>query len=278
MQRVGREGAWSVAFWNVRRVDGGAAGYEALLLKPSSGYRGVTQGRTPLERIAQRLGRPLDLERVLAWEDPLDWETLLGRTRSASYVIHEVPDRAGYEAELWAWFDSEQRAGRVRLPYECVLAAGGCRSKGLSGKHLGCSRAKAESIGQLLRIPRHLPGERFAVANRSRCSQATHSPLRGLGSGGTRRAPQGAEGGGDAKAVEDARSASTACFPSSRRYRCALLSRARGLPPTRAGTGVSPSQAAHGGRLRPFRPRDSRIGVQRRVREGVAGGVPPVVG
>lgn len=76
-----------MAFWNVRRVDGCAAGYEALLLEHSSGYRGVTQGRAPLERNARRLGRPLDLERVLLWEDPLDWETLLGRTRSASYAI-----------------------------------------------------------------------------------------------------------------------------------------------------------------------------------------------
>ncbi|MHC4893864.1 MAG: hypothetical protein ACYTFV_10990, partial [Planctomycetota bacterium] len=98
-------------------VDGSAAGYEALLLEHSTGYQGVTQGRTPLERIARRLGRPLDLERVLAWEDPLDWESLLGRTRSASYVIHEVADRARYEAELRAWFEAEQHGGLVRMPY-----------------------------------------------------------------------------------------------------------------------------------------------------------------
>ncbi|MHC4375624.1 MAG: class I SAM-dependent methyltransferase [Planctomycetota bacterium] len=121
LRRVGGAEAWSVAFWNVRRVDGSAAGYEALLLEHSTGYQGVTQGRTPLERIARRLGRPLDLERVLAWEDPLDWETLLGRTRSASYVIHEVADRARYEAELRAWFEAEQHGGLVRMPYECVL-------------------------------------------------------------------------------------------------------------------------------------------------------------
>lgn len=121
LRRVGRAGSWSVAFWNVRRVDGCAAGYEALLLEHSAGYQGVTQGRTPLERIARRLGRSLDLERVLSWEDPLDWETLLGRTRSASYVIHEVADRPAYEAALRDWFEAEQRDGRVRMPYECVL-------------------------------------------------------------------------------------------------------------------------------------------------------------
>jgi SAM-dependent methyltransferase len=122
LERVAREGAWSVAFWNVRRLDGFAGSYEELLMRHSAGYRGVTQGRRPLERIAQRLGRPLDLERVLAWEDPLDWETLLGRTRSLSYVIHEVGDRPTFEAELRMLFEAEQVAGRVELPYECVLS------------------------------------------------------------------------------------------------------------------------------------------------------------
>lgn len=121
LERVARPGAWSLAFWNVRKQVGPWLGYEALLQQYVGGYSGAGQRPTTLERVAERLGRPLELWELWPFEDLLDWEQVLGRTRSTSNVLHGVEDREAFEADLHAWFRGEARGGRVALPYETVL-------------------------------------------------------------------------------------------------------------------------------------------------------------
>ena len=111
-----------MAFWNVRRQVGPWLGYEALLQQYVGDYSAAGQRPTALEKVAGRLGRPLELRELWPFEDLLDWEQVLVRTRSTSNVLHGVEDRAGFEADLLAWFRGEARVGRVALPYETILS------------------------------------------------------------------------------------------------------------------------------------------------------------
>ena len=51
----------------------------------------------------------------------MDWDALLGRANSSSYVIHGVKDRPGFERALSKLFEKREQGGEVRFNYRTYL-------------------------------------------------------------------------------------------------------------------------------------------------------------
>jgi SAM-dependent methyltransferase len=124
-RRILARGGACAAFWNYRRGDGWQADYEALLGKWSSEYpvvqkatgkgddnSGWVKSSPTCEDIREQ-----DLEN----SQRMDWQALLGRANSSSYVIHGVEDRAGFESALRALFDRSSKGGFVDFQYRTYV-------------------------------------------------------------------------------------------------------------------------------------------------------------
>jgi len=125
--RILRPGGWVALLWNKRRKTGTplAEGYERLLLEHAVDYTSVDHENVTDEIIAEFF-RPARVERR-SFENhrTLDYETLEGYARSASYV----PSRGqpGFEAMfagLRGLFDGLAVAGAVVLEYDTLVYFG----------------------------------------------------------------------------------------------------------------------------------------------------------
>lgn len=116
-------GGACAAIWNLRRDSGWQSEYEALLEHFSSEYADIARARdsedaTWVQSSLLCTGiREHDLEN----SQRMDWEALLGRANSSSYVIHGVQDRAGFEKALRALFDKHAREGHVDFMYRTYV-------------------------------------------------------------------------------------------------------------------------------------------------------------
>lgn len=99
IRRVGRSQAWAAAVWNTRRASGLAGEYERILRRHSRRYAG-----TPSKLDTRRALQALLSESLIVlehhWSDQVNLDTLLGRTRSASYVEHGAQDVQALLREL----------------------------------------------------------------------------------------------------------------------------------------------------------------------------------
>jgi SAM-dependent methyltransferase len=113
------------AFWNFRRQDGWQAEYEALLGHWSREYGAVRKAADGgQDHSAWVKASPLCThvtEREFENSQLMDWDALLGRANSSSYVIHGVQDRAGFERALRGLFDRHQQDGEVQFNYRTYL-------------------------------------------------------------------------------------------------------------------------------------------------------------
>jgi SAM-dependent methyltransferase len=124
-RRILKAGGACAAFWNFRRHDGWQAEYEALLLEWSEEYGSVRKAVDGGEdHSAWVKASPVckDVtEREFENSQQMDWDALLGRANSSSYVIHGVQDRPGFERALRGLFDKHERGGEVRFNYRTYL-------------------------------------------------------------------------------------------------------------------------------------------------------------
>ena len=119
-RRILRRPARVALIWN-DRISTGAAfaeGYEQLLLEFGTDYAQVRHRHSHQGLVAEFFGGPH--ARELRFDNPtsLDFETLLARVNSASYVPRpDAPAWAPMIARLRVLFDRTQAQGRVRMDY-----------------------------------------------------------------------------------------------------------------------------------------------------------------
>ena len=123
IDRVLAPGGWAAAFWNLRRERGPFPdAYDALLRERCPDY-GKLNERSGEEQLRESLaGRPFR-EASFPVRDRLDWETLVGRAHSASYVANGVSDLPAFDAALRRAFDRHQKDGQVEAPLTSVVLA-----------------------------------------------------------------------------------------------------------------------------------------------------------
>lgn len=124
-KRVLRPGGACAAFWNYRSDEGWQIEYEALLKKHSSEYPMVQKATGHGDDNSRWvMASPLcrDIREVnLRNAQVLDWDGLLGRAWSSSYIIHGNVDREKFNAELRALFDRHSAGGKVEFAYKLYL-------------------------------------------------------------------------------------------------------------------------------------------------------------
>lgn len=103
LARVLVPGGWSFAIWNLRTDGPFNDDYERVLLETSREYKAVNDSIDPRTPIAAAL--PHALQHETRNDERLGWEMVLGRSRSASYVHHGVPDRERFVSLLGEAFD-----------------------------------------------------------------------------------------------------------------------------------------------------------------------------
>jgi len=125
--RILRPGGQLALVWNDRLSDSSdfMRGYEALLREHGTDYAQVEHRNLHPAVLAHFFGP--EGCRLLAFANPLeyDWEALLARLHSTSYV--PGPDEPGYlslREGLRALFERHQQGGRVRFDYETLAYLG----------------------------------------------------------------------------------------------------------------------------------------------------------
>ena len=119
IDRILVPGGLAAAIWNVREEEGFGRAYEAALLRWSGTYAQIPSPDKTLPRL--RALRPDGLSMAFAHVQALDLDGVLGRAASASYVVHGVADRAGFDADLRRAFARHAVAGQVLMGYQTVL-------------------------------------------------------------------------------------------------------------------------------------------------------------
>lgn len=125
-ERILRPGGPVGLYWNNRLLDASPflKGYEALLREHCPDYANISREYANEEKIAAFFS-PGGFRR---WRfdnvQYFDWEGLLGRTRSASYVPREGAALEGLIAKLRNLFDETARDGRVAFKYDTLLYVG----------------------------------------------------------------------------------------------------------------------------------------------------------
>lgn len=124
-RRVLKPGGACAAFWNYRRDDGWQAEYEALLGEWSDEYGDVRKAVDGGQDNSAWVKNSNTCEDVQETEfensQVMDWDALLGRANSSSYVIHGVKDRPGFERALRELFEKHAQAGTVKFKYRTYL-------------------------------------------------------------------------------------------------------------------------------------------------------------
>jgi SAM-dependent methyltransferase len=112
------------AFWNLRRDTGWQAEYEALIERFSSEYVDIQRARDNDNSSGwvKNSKACTDIrEHDFNNSQRMDWDALLGRANSSSYVIHGVSDRPGFENALRALFDKHAVGGHVDFQYRTYV-------------------------------------------------------------------------------------------------------------------------------------------------------------
>lgn len=123
-RRILKPGGGCAAFWNVRSVgEPFQDEYEAILRRHSSDYANVGAHDDAVGRIRASAEIRDARESAFPNRQSLDFDALLGRAWSSSYVVHGVKDRAAFEADLKSAFERHQARGRVDFVYRTEVIA-----------------------------------------------------------------------------------------------------------------------------------------------------------
>ncbi len=121
-QRILSPGGWVALLWNHRLEMGTAflTAYETLIRTHAPAYTEIARRYPEPPQMADFFSPASMRERHFPQHQTFDYEGLLGRLLSSSYVPR--PGEAGYEplaAALRGLFDAHQRGGHVTIEYEC---------------------------------------------------------------------------------------------------------------------------------------------------------------
>jgi SAM-dependent methyltransferase len=125
--RILRPGGRAALLWNNRREDTSfLREFEALLHRHATDYQQVKHQTAEHDgRIERFFGPAAITRRTFPNEQLFDYDGLLGRVRSSSYMPDEThPAYARMAAELHALFDRHQTGGQVAMLYETRLYVG----------------------------------------------------------------------------------------------------------------------------------------------------------
>jgi SAM-dependent methyltransferase len=122
--RILKPGGWVVLIWNDRRLDATPflRGYEDLLVRHCPDYLKVVHRNVDAQALRPFFGPQGYAEVVLDNRQRFDWDGLVARHRSSSFV-----PKSGHEAgmrELQALFDAQQVGGQVEFEYDTRLQFG----------------------------------------------------------------------------------------------------------------------------------------------------------
>lgn len=125
--RILRPGGWVAIVWNERRVDTTPflRAYEALLHQHGTDYGEVDHRRIGALEMGQFFAPNAYSLASFDNHQVLDWQGLVGRLGSCSYVPHN--GEPGYEpmlADLRSIFAAHQTAGTVSVDYETLVYYG----------------------------------------------------------------------------------------------------------------------------------------------------------
>lgn len=126
-QRILKSNGHVAIVWNNRKTSGTPflEDYESLLRKLESDYSSAWQNRVNQESIAQFFGGPHFELHTFPNKQTFDWDGLLGRVLSSSYV--PLPDAPGYRPmveSLRGIFDKHSQAGTVTFEYNTEVYLG----------------------------------------------------------------------------------------------------------------------------------------------------------
>ncbi|GMV59412.1 MAG: hypothetical protein AMXMBFR72_25100 [Betaproteobacteria bacterium] len=119
--RIAKRPARAALIWNDRIATGSpfAEGYEQLLLDFGIDYAKIRHRHAHEESVTEFFGGPVWREQRFANPTELDWDTLVERLNSASYVPKpDAPAYAPMLARLRELFDAGQRDGRIVMAYD----------------------------------------------------------------------------------------------------------------------------------------------------------------
>ena len=124
-RRVLKPGGACAAFWNYRSDEGWQREYEDMLKRHSSEYPVVQKATGKGDDNSAWIKASPQCSEVhemnLHNAQTLDWDGLLGRAWSSSYVIHGNVNREVFNAELREMFDRHSREGQVKFAYNLYL-------------------------------------------------------------------------------------------------------------------------------------------------------------
>lgn len=109
-----------VVFWNTRSSSPFMDAYEDLLLRYSSEYRAIPKPDEATQFLRQSRAVSNLLERTFDNVQVMNWDALMGRANSSSYVAHGVADRSGFDRDLKSLFDRYASSGQVEFRYDCL--------------------------------------------------------------------------------------------------------------------------------------------------------------
>jgi len=128
LRRILRPGSVVALLWNDRQVDSTPflRGYEDLLRRRSTDYAAVNHRNVDEAALAAFFRDGRYTARVFPNHQDFDWQGLLGRALSSSYIPGPAhPGHAAFVAELRALYDREARDEKVRFIYDTRLFFGG---------------------------------------------------------------------------------------------------------------------------------------------------------
>jgi SAM-dependent methyltransferase len=123
-RRILKPGGWCAAFWNVRiKGDAFLDDYEAILHRHSAEYAKVGAHDDAVGRLRGHPEVRQPKEAAFPNHQLLDFDGLLGRAWSSSYVVHGVRNRTDFDAAIKAAFDRHQKNGTVDFVYRTEVIA-----------------------------------------------------------------------------------------------------------------------------------------------------------
>jgi SAM-dependent methyltransferase len=126
LHRVLRPGSRAFAYWNVRAVNAGfMAEYDAALREWSREYHIIDKPLDTLAALRAATGVRDAQAGEFRFRQRFDFEGLIGRVYSSSYVVHGVEDHAAFKAALRKAFERHAQDGHVDFDYRTLALAFG---------------------------------------------------------------------------------------------------------------------------------------------------------
>lgn len=122
-KKILKPDGWVCAFWNIREKTEFLREYEALLRTFSGDYEKTPKAKDSIEEIKNSpLITSIEENQCLNFQK-LNFDGLIGRAYSTSYVTHGVKDHEGFRKALKKLFDRYEQKDTITFIYKTVALA-----------------------------------------------------------------------------------------------------------------------------------------------------------